>query len=136
MRTLRMRTLKMVVLVLLASAYSRASPGTDGAGAAYSGVRDPSGTESIHGGVRVQERETISITIPVGANNKFTPTPQNRGQTTVFHPAGRRMTGRVSGSLSTARTSSGHSRVLIGGTQDSTRLGQLQAPVRAHPHQP
>ena len=29
---------------------------------------------------------TVAVTIPVGANNKFTPTPQNRGQTKVFQP--------------------------------------------------
>src|SRR5262249_40905619 len=35
---------------------------------------------------------TVSVTIPVGANNKFTPTPIDRGQTTVFLPGRQRFT--------------------------------------------
>lgn len=33
-----------------------------------------------------QNLNTVNVTIPVGTNNKFTPTPTNRGQTTVFLP--------------------------------------------------
>ncbi len=29
---------------------------------------------------------TVAVTIPVGANNKFTPAPEDRGQTTLFQP--------------------------------------------------
>ena len=29
---------------------------------------------------------TVAVSIPVGPNNKFTPDPQNQGQTTVFQP--------------------------------------------------
>jgi hypothetical protein len=37
----------------------------------------------------------VPITISVGTNNKFTPTPQNRGQTTVFEPGRERDDFRV-----------------------------------------
>jgi hypothetical protein len=36
-----------------------------------------------------KNENTVPVYIPVGAKNKFTPSPQNRGQTTVFDPSRR-----------------------------------------------
>jgi hypothetical protein len=47
-------------------------------------TKKPNGTYTAYFGY--QNDNTVPITIPVGANNKFTPNPQNRGQPTVFQP--------------------------------------------------
>jgi hypothetical protein len=47
-------------------------------------VKNGSGTYTARFGY--QNDNTAAVTIPVGPNNKFTPSPQNRGQTTVFQP--------------------------------------------------
>jgi hypothetical protein len=48
-----------------------------------------------------------ALTIPVGANNYFTPGKQNRGQTTVFQP------GRVTNAFSVTFTASQGSNLAI-----------------------
>src|SRR5882672_6362623 len=43
-----------------------------------------------------QNANSVAVTIPVGTNNKFSPTPQDRGQTTVFQPGTLHYTFKVS----------------------------------------
>ena len=47
-------------------------------------VKNKNGTYTAYFGY--QNDNAMPVTIPVGANNKFTPNPQNRGQATVFLP--------------------------------------------------
>ncbi|MBS1967674.1 MAG: hypothetical protein JST60_18030, partial [Chloroflexi bacterium SZAS-1] len=47
-------------------------------------VRNHNGTYTARFGY--QSKNKVAVTIPVGANNYFSPAPTNRGQTTVFQP--------------------------------------------------